>query len=372
MMRMQRQGEECIGGLFTFGCIADTQYADIDNGTNFDGSRVRYFRNGLRVAREAVEAWRSLRTPFAFIANLGDVIDGRNAALGTSRTALASLFSALGPQSTSDFSSFTINLVGNHELYNFARKELEEGIDGFTTSSPPQCTNAEPRGTSYFTFPVQAAPSYRIVVLDTYAVSTLRLGKGSPWDPDAVALCKSHNPNDITAQTDFFVGLTGLDRRWVPSNGALGEEQLTWLRTLLHHSAEKGEKVIMLSHVITHPFATPRQTSRTLLWDYDALLAILKQYNGVVRLALCGHAHGEGYHYDEESGTHHVALSSPLERGDEQPGNDQPQQEATSVPLGGKLDNYCTVTVLSDGGIEIVGHGSILSRSLPPPAVSKI
>lgn len=68
---------------FSFGVIADVQYADIPNGTNFREDEVRCYRGGLRVLGQAVEAWNSEAAQgagcdFAAVMQLGDLIDGQN------------------------------------------------------------------------------------------------------------------------------------------------------------------------------------------------------------------------------------------------------------------------------------------------------
>ncbi|CAN0375476.1 unnamed protein product, partial [Ectocarpus sp. 13 AM-2016] len=43
--------------LFSFGAIADVQYADQDDGWNFKKDHRRYYRGGLRQLRGAVDVW---------------------------------------------------------------------------------------------------------------------------------------------------------------------------------------------------------------------------------------------------------------------------------------------------------------------------
>ena len=45
------------GPAFRFGVIADVQYADIENGSSWDGLSTRYYRGGLGALRTAVRAW---------------------------------------------------------------------------------------------------------------------------------------------------------------------------------------------------------------------------------------------------------------------------------------------------------------------------
>lgn len=45
------------GALFTFGAIADVQYADQEDGWNYKRDYRRYYRGGLVKLREAVDVW---------------------------------------------------------------------------------------------------------------------------------------------------------------------------------------------------------------------------------------------------------------------------------------------------------------------------
>ena len=64
--------------LFSFGVIADIQYADIEDAMNFSKTEHRGYRNALQEAKRAVEYWKQLSPPPVFIAQLGDLIDGQN------------------------------------------------------------------------------------------------------------------------------------------------------------------------------------------------------------------------------------------------------------------------------------------------------
>ena len=88
-----------------------------------------------------------------------------------------------------------------------------------------------------------------------------------------------------------------------------------WLEKVLQEADKAGEKVILLSHVILHPDATPGKNSHTLLWDYEAVLPLIEEFH-CVKLVLAGHAHQQAYHFCPLTGVHHVSLASPLEAPD--------------------------------------------------------
>ena len=94
--------------LFKFGVIADVQWADTEDGSNFGGSALRRYRGAFRTLVRAVDWWASLPVPPAFIAQLGDIIDGVNSKLGQSETSLAAALAELRRAPCP-----VVNLVGN-------------------------------------------------------------------------------------------------------------------------------------------------------------------------------------------------------------------------------------------------------------------
>ena len=71
--------------LFTLGLIADVQFADVEDGYNYARTVRRAFRGALVQLGRAVDWWNALDT--VAVAQLGDLTDGRNAALGQSEVA---------------------------------------------------------------------------------------------------------------------------------------------------------------------------------------------------------------------------------------------------------------------------------------------
>ncbi|CAN0348005.1 unnamed protein product, partial [Ectocarpus sp. 8 AP-2014] len=108
------------GRLFSFGAIADVQYADQDDGWNFKKDHRRYYRGGLRQLRGAVDVWLKDET-HRFVLQLGDVIDGSNKAHGKSETALRSVKAEVDRLAAS-LPLGVLSSLGNHELYNFPKQ----------------------------------------------------------------------------------------------------------------------------------------------------------------------------------------------------------------------------------------------------------
>jgi len=230
--------------VLSFGVIADIQYADAEDGQAFSGTK-RYYRHALEAVHMATAAWNEEEGRVAFIAQLGDIIDGRNQRDGTSRTALDTVMKALAASPVP-----VQHLIGNHELYNFSRAELPEIV------TPPYSSHTP-------------FPGWRFIRLDGFEYSTVGWGEGHACMRTAQSLLKAFNPNDCTV-TDGSVnwksGLTGTEQRWLPYNGALGPQQIAWLTKELSDAVFAGEKVVVMCHIPVQPGAC---VDSCLLWNYE-------------------------------------------------------------------------------------------------------
>jgi len=279
--------------LFSFGVIADVQWADLDDGFNFARTTRRCYRGALTQLGAAVDWWTALAEPPIFIAQLGDLIDGQNAKRGQSESALRAALAHL-----SRAPGRVVNLVGNHELYNFDRGELARRL------------GTAPGGKEFYGF--SPAEGWRVLVLDAYQEAIIGLADDDPRRQTGMRTITKHNPNDVVGGTDWFSGMSGEERRFVPYNGGLGREQIRWLRAELSEAAAAGERVIVLSHVILHPQACD---GTTMAWDYPKALEAIHSAGCVVAV-LCGHDHKGKVHRDAH-GVHHLTFCSPLNRGSE-------------------------------------------------------
>jgi manganese-dependent ADP-ribose/CDP-alcohol diphosphatase len=135
------------------------------------------------------------------------------------------------------------NLIGNHELYNFDRARLAQLLN----TRPP------PAARDYYS--VRPVPGWRILVLDAYHESVIGYPEDHPNFQRAADLLCTNNPNDWRKPGDFFAGMEGNARRFVPFNGGLGEEQLRWIFSELTEATMAEERVVLLSHCILHPEA---------------------------------------------------------------------------------------------------------------------
>eukprot|EP00759_Apiculatamorpha_spiralis_P013828 PhF_6_TR20538/c0_g1_i3/m.29647/K01517/ADPRM; manganese-dependent ADP-ribose/CDP-alcohol diphosphatase len=294
------------------GLIADIQYADVPNVTNFDGSKLRYYRNALSITQRAARYWTHMEDGVVpnLIIQAGDIIDARNkdTQYKVATETLHKVYKELEQVGVP-----IVNLIGNHELYNFTRNDLVGGIGSFSCSQD---------GKTYYR--VMVAAKTRLIVLDGYVVSPIREGGGRHgveytsrnMEPVAYQMMKERNPNDMDRPgVNFFHGLKpGPEHRWVPFNGGLGPDQLSWLDSELADAATAGDIAILTCHAIFHPGATSDGKCQTLLWDYEEALAIVNKYGAaVVPLVLCGHAHDAAVFVDPDSGVEHITLPSPIE-----------------------------------------------------------
>lgn len=153
--------------LCAFGIIADVHYADTDDGMNYHQTRHRYYRRSLELVKTAVRDWSTGQHRAEFVLQLGDLIDGLNARLGASRTALDTVVSELAKSD-----HFVYHVLGNHDLYNFSHAELLT-CDQLKASfiNEAGISTPVPGTTGYYHF--VPAKGFRIVVLDTYEISML-------------------------------------------------------------------------------------------------------------------------------------------------------------------------------------------------------
>ena len=344
--------------LFKFGLLADIQYCDVDDRANFSGSQIRRYRNALNVVKNAIEhfnkdddddfedddggkAKKKRVGGVDFIVHNGDIIDHQCAfdfeldefrPKEEGRRQLSDVMQILDRAKCRKF----IFTVGNHELYNFTKEELREGVrcEKGKYKLAFKCANAD--GDMYYV--EKPHEKWKVIVLNPYDVSIYSNGREQGLDVKALELLRKNNPNadkwceenPEVVQTErmsgtfpYFKDLEGLNGRWVPFNGGVGEQQLEFLRKELKSSNERNEKVLIFCHLLVHP-KTTSGTGRTLLWNYDEVLSVIQNVgNGCVKCVFSGHQHEGGVHVDE-FGTHFVVLESPMLASDEDKGHPGP------------------------------------------------
>lgn len=144
--------------LVRFGVVADIQYANLADGQNYAKTQTRRYRGALEMVDKAVAYWAAQKV--GFVAQLGDVIDGQCATkTHTSATDLASVLAKLSRLPV-DY----LNLIGNHELYNFDRPTLARELNTRRGGGHPAGVERE----FYHTRPCKG---WRVLVLDAYQVN---------------------------------------------------------------------------------------------------------------------------------------------------------------------------------------------------------
>ncbi len=77
-------GEKTNNILFSFGLIADVQYAETENASreiliqDKMCKRTRYYRNSINLLKQAVVDWNSQELKPDFVIQLGDLFDANN------------------------------------------------------------------------------------------------------------------------------------------------------------------------------------------------------------------------------------------------------------------------------------------------------
>lgn len=284
--------------LFSFGVIADVQWADADDGYNYAKTVKRCYRGAFQVLENAVDWWNlqhSEDQPLTFIAQLGDLIDGQNQKLKQSDSAIKLALDQLDRAPCP-----SINIIGNHELYNFNRKDL---------SSASWLKDGD---REYYSF--SPAEGWKVIVLDPYQISLIGHAAEDDRRQEAIQIMARENKNvhPDGRDGDWLVGMEGDARRFVPYNGGYGKAQLSWFQSELDRASAAGERVIICSHVILHPLACG---GSTMAWDYEEALDMINN-NDCVAAVLCGHDH-KGKYYQDENGVHHCTFMSPLNKGEE-------------------------------------------------------
>ena len=230
-------GMTCQQNHLTFGLIADVQYADTPDGTNFAQTRKRYYRGALESLNLSLSRWKNLSHELSFVLQLGDLIDGVNYNVSGKVGSAAALKTALAP--FKELPCPTYHMLGNHDLYNMTRSEYCS--TELNSCLLPSAVGGEEGG---FYYSVEVHPKLKLVVLDTYDISVMGY-EDCPQHPhylQAVGLLVQNNPN---LRKNSAAGLKGTMRRFVAYNGGIGKQQLAWLESELTSADSKQQNVLV-------------------------------------------------------------------------------------------------------------------------------
>lgn len=296
-----------------FGVLTDIQYANVDDGKSYDGKRVRYYRNSLNLVSEAVSNWKQIESKFKknikFILQLGDLVDAKSLDINDSHSAMERVIKELNKLFSGDKECHSpiydennlpkiLNIWGNHEMYNFKRRDL---LNMNLNSSKLMNQN---NSANYFFYDI--TEKLRLICLDFYEYSCIGYDSNDENYKQAYDFLTSHNKNE---NLNSVLGLRGHAMRFSLFNGALSQNQLQWLRDQLELCKGLNKKVIVSGHIPIHPQACE---TMCLAWNNKEVLELLWSFDHTVIAYFSGHDHQGGYFRDKYN-VHHITFSAILE-----------------------------------------------------------
>ncbi len=235
---------------FTFGAIADCQYCDADTGG------VRFYRDSPAKLQAAVDHLNTF--DLEFTVHLGDFIDKD----WESFDVVAPIYQGLKMPA--------YHVLGNHD-FSVADDKKADVHKRLGMPAP------------YYDFMVHG---WRFVALNGNDVSFHAHPKDSP---EYAAAEKYYTDNKIESP------------KW---NGAIGDQQLTWLRGVLDDASQRGESVVLMAHFPVFPENVHN------LWNAADILEIIDEYS-CVKAYLNGHNHAGNY--GERDGVHFVTFKGMVD-----------------------------------------------------------
>ena len=210
--------------MFSFGIISDIQYADHDDSLPlFPPFRTRYYRSSVEQLKSAIADFKSCNAQFML--QLGDLIDGKSR-----KNSLEALDKLLQVFRDSELPVY--HTIGNHDLYNLSH---QQAIDKILSSGTLSLGHS-----AYYSF---VHNNFRFISLDSYDVAMLGRTKGdSPYSS-----AKKYLEVNLNSDLNSPDGLEGVNKRFVQYNGAIGAEQLAWLKEELKQAEEQQQTVVVFS-----------------------------------------------------------------------------------------------------------------------------
>jgi len=223
--------------LFSFGIIADVQYAD------YDPAGTRFYRFSTGKLRDALSDLKS--DSVSFIINLGDLID-------------RDIESYKPVMDILDSSRLKIyHVAGNHDY----------SVDSKYKKKLPVLT---PSKNGYYSMVLK---NFRFIFLNGNELSTYSSNNKSAIKKASDNLAAMKKKGDINA---------------VEWNGGLSPEQIAWLKIQLDLADNANEKVFIVCH-----FPLVPENVHNLL-NYKEVLPLLGKYHNIIAW-LNGHNHAGNY-----------------------------------------------------------------------------
>lgn len=223
--------------IFSFGVIADVQYADADH------AGTRYYRLSTGKLREALTVMKS--DSVSFVINLGDLIDKD--------------FKSYKPViDMLDSSGLSIyHVAGNHDY----------SVDAKYKKRLPVLV---PSKNGYYTMVFE---KFRFIFLNGNEISTYSTNKKASVKNASVILDAMKEKGEINA---------------VDWNGGISNSQINWLKSQLELSVAANEKVFIACH-----FPLVPENIHNLL-NYKEVLSLLENYHNIIAW-FNGHNHAGNY-----------------------------------------------------------------------------
>ncbi|MDC9721717.1 MAG: metallophosphoesterase [Urechidicola sp.] len=237
---------------FSIGIISDCQYCDCD--IRLVGGADRYYRKAPDRLRKAIAELNKHELEFTI--HLGDFIDKDFKS-----------FDSINPI-WDKLKSKSYHVLGNHDF---------SVADSLKNKVP----NKMGLTNRYYSFELN---NWKFIVLDGNNVSLY----GAPTKEklkEAEELL-AEVTKDSLLYAKFY-------------NGALGSEQLAWVKTELEDAKTRNLNVCFFNHFPASPM------TKLNFWDKENFLALVKDYDNV-KLYLNGHDHAGAY--DKVNGVHYVTF----------------------------------------------------------------
>lgn len=248
------RAQESGAPLFSFGLIADVQYADVD------ASGKRDYRGSPERLKNALKILNAHN--LSFTVHAGDLIDRY---YGSFNLPLRIFEGSRAP---------VYYVVGNHEFS--VADSLKDRVRGRINN---------PAG--YHSFRMKGV---RFIIVDAMDVSVHSSVKGSKAHQKATAI-----------QDKLKIANANNSYDW---NGGFGRRQLKWLKKELRRAGTEGERVVLFSH---HPLLPENGLQA---WNNREVLELLDSSPAVVAF-ISGHHHEGGY--VRAGRIHHVTLKGLVE-----------------------------------------------------------
>lgn len=240
--------------LFSFGLIADIQYADVEKTGNRD------YRNSLNKLENCIEEFN--RQNLSFIITLGDMIDRDYVSFNKPMDMIKELNAPV------------YNVIGNHDFSvdDQFKKEVKKRLHNKN---------------GYFEF---KKGDFEFIILDGTDISEFATTKES--SKYQIAMKNYEKLKAIGANNAYL---------W---NGGIGEKQLNWLETKLKKADKNNRKVILFCHWPLLP------ENGTQLWNNKEVLNLINNHDCVIAW-IAGHHHAGGY--EKKGQIHFLTIKGMVE-----------------------------------------------------------